>query len=67
MTEFSIYQIICGCRGHDGSACAFRKKNLVEYVGQVEGEGSLPGEILVTCYRYRKTYYISIDFPDVLW
>lgn len=49
------------------SACAFRRKNLVEYVGQVEGEGGLPGEILVTCYRYRKTYYISIDFPDVLW
>ena len=47
--------------------CAFRRKNLVEYVGQVEGEGGLPGEILVTCYRYRKTYYISIDFPDVLW
>mgnify|MGYP001527756329 CR=1 FL=1 len=50
-----------------GSACAFRRKNLIEYVGQTEGEGGLPGEILVTCYRYRKTYYISIDFPDVLW
>ena len=37
--------LLCGCRGHDGSACAFRRKNLVEYVGQVEGEGSLQGEI----------------------
>ena len=41
----------------------------VRFAGKILSNmsGSLQGGILVTCYRYRKTYYISIDFPDVLW